>query len=173
MNKQQQADSGHGEPASQAPAATRCLGVRGAITAASNSREEILAASKELVETLIALNSIDDDDIAAAFFTASEDLNAEYPALAARSLGWKDVAILCAREIDVPTGVPRVIRVLVLWNTDKARSDIRHAYLREAWQLRPDRANGDKPSEMPSAFQPAGAETVQKPGLSSADELRR
>ncbi len=75
---------------------------------------------------------------ARAVFTTTSDLNAEFPALAARQLGWLDVPLLCSHEMGVPTALSRCIRVLVLWNTNKAPNEIRHVYLREAAALRPD-----------------------------------
>lgn len=115
-------------------------GVRGATVAQANTRESILQATRELLEAMVTVNGIDPADVASAFFTASPDLDAEYPALAARQLGWGDVALLCAQEIPVPIRVQRVIRVLIHWNTEKHPGEIQHVYLGEAAQLRPDRA---------------------------------
>src|SRR5512146_250518 len=117
-------------------AMTTCRGVRGATTAVANDREAILEATSELLRRLVERNQITPDDIAAAFFTVSDDLNAEYPALAARQLGWTETALMCAREIPVPTTVvPRCIRVLLLINTEKPASQMRHVYLRQAVAL--------------------------------------
>jgi chorismate mutase len=121
---------------------TRCQGVRGATTVGENTRDEMLSATRELLERIVARNEIAADDIAAIFFTVSDDLNAEYPALAARQLGWTELALLCAREIPVPTQtVRRCIRVLLLANTERTAAQIRHVYLREAVALRPSRAD--------------------------------
>ncbi|HEX8730682.1 MAG TPA: chorismate mutase [Ktedonobacterales bacterium] len=121
---------------------TACRGLRGATTADANEREAILAATRELLERLMTRNALTPDDIAAAFFTVSDDLDAEYPALAARQLGWTQTALMCAREIPVPTTVaPRCIRVLMLINTDKSAAEMIHVYLREAVALRPSRAD--------------------------------
>lgn len=121
---------------------TMCRGVRGATSAAANDREAILEATRELLRRLVERNQITPVDIAAAFFTVSDDLDAEYPALAARQLGWTETALMCAREIPVPTTtVPRCIRVLLLINTEKPPSEVRHVYLREAVALRPSRAD--------------------------------
>jgi chorismate mutase len=121
---------------------TACRGLRGATTADANEREAILAATRELLERLMTRNALTPDAIAAAFFTVSDDLDAEYPALAARQLGWTQTALMCAREIPVPTTVaPRCIRVLVLINTDKSAAEMIHVYLREAVALRPSRAD--------------------------------
>jgi chorismate mutase len=119
-----------------------CRGVRGATTADANEREAILEATRELLQRLVARNQLAAEDVAAAFFTVSDDLNAEYPALAARQLGWTETALMCAREIPVPTTrVQRCIRVLMLINTEKRASEIVHVYLREAVALRPSRAD--------------------------------
>lgn len=115
----------------------RCRGLRGATTARENSPAAILAATRELLQRLVARNALDVADIASAFFTVSDDLDAAYPALAARELGWNEVALLCAREIPVPGGVARCIRVLLHINTTKGQGDLRHVYLHEAAALRP------------------------------------
>jgi chorismate mutase len=121
---------------------TICRGLRGATTATVNEREAILEATRDLLRRLMERNQLVADDIAAAFFTVSDDLNAEYPALAARQLGWTETALMCAREIPVPTTtVQRCIRVLMLINTEKRASEIIHVYLREAVALRPSRAD--------------------------------
>jgi chorismate mutase len=119
----------------------RCLGVRGAITVEDNTAEAILDAAHELLAALIAANGIEPDDVGAVFFTTTRDVNAEYPAVAARQLGWNEVAILCSHEMDVPHGLSKCLRVLVMWNTTLAPRDIRHVYLRGAQSLRPDRAS--------------------------------
>lgn len=119
----------------------RCRGLRGATTATDNSADAILAATRELLERLMARNHLDVADIASAFFTVTDDLDAAYPALAARELGWNEVALLCAREIPVPESVGRCIRVLLHINTTKGQSDLRPVYLREAVALRPSFAD--------------------------------
>lgn len=119
-----------------------CRGIRGATTAAANTRDDILSATRELLERLMRRNEVQPDDIASIFFTVSDDLDAEYPALAARQLGWVESALLCAREIPVPEKrVERCIRVLLLANTERTAKEIRHVYLREAVALRPTRAD--------------------------------
>lgn len=119
---------------------TACRGVRGATSADANTPEAILSATRELLEALVQANGIAAGDVASVFLTATPDLTADFPAQAARQLGWDDAALLCAQEIAVPTATPRVIRVLIHWNTPKAAIDIRHVYLKEARALRPDRA---------------------------------
>lgn len=118
-----------------------CRGVRGATTVERNDREEILTATRQLLALMIRRNTIDKHDVASAIFTTTPDLDAEFPALAARQLGWLDVPLLCSHELCVPGSLPRCIRVLVHWNTDKAQSDIEHIYIRDAVRLRPDLSN--------------------------------
>lgn len=118
----------------------RCLGVRGATTVPENSREEMLKATRELLALMIRRNGIEAEDVASAIFSTTTDLNAEFPALAARQLGWYDVALLCTHELDVPGSLRRCIRVLLHWNTNKRPDEIAHVYIREAVALRPDRS---------------------------------
>lgn len=119
-----------------------CRGVRGATTAAANTSEAILSATRELLSLIVAANAIDSADVASAIFTVTSDLDAEFPALAARQLGWIDVPLLCGYEIAVPNALPRCIRVLIHWNTTKSQREIQHVYIRGAERLRPDRAEG-------------------------------
>ena len=114
-------------------------GIRGATTADANTRESILSATHELLAALIAANDISADDVASAFFTTTPDLNAEYPALAARLMGWDEAALMCAHEMDVPHGLPMCIRVLIHWNTSARVDQVKHIYLKDAVALRPDR----------------------------------
>lgn len=116
-----------------------CRGVRGATTVKENTAEEILSATRELLSVIIRANDMYPDDIASVYFTTTSDLNATYPAVAARQLGWFDVALLCGHEMDVPGGLPLCIRVLIHWNTTRQAKEIVHIYLREAKSLRPDR----------------------------------
>ncbi|MGH7531038.1 MAG: chorismate mutase [Gemmatimonadales bacterium] len=116
-------------------------GLRGATTAAANTSEAILAATEELLAALQQANGFDPADVESAIFTSSPDLNADYPARAARRLGWTGVPLLGATEVDVPPplGLPRCIRVLLHFYTGKPGSGLKHIYLREAAKLRPDR----------------------------------
>ncbi len=123
----------------QWPTATVCRGVRGAITVTRNDAEQILSATRELLQSIIQVNRMHPDDIASVYFTTTVDLTATYPALAARQLGWADVALLCGHEMAVPGSLPMCIRVLIHWNTNKSARDIVHVYLRDAVSLRPDR----------------------------------
>ena len=118
----------------------RCRGVRGATTCEENSRESILAATREMLARLIEANGLHPDDIASAIFTTTPDLNAEFPAVAARELGWLDTALLCGHEMAVPGSLQRCIRVLVHWNTERRADEVVHVYIREAASLRPERA---------------------------------
>jgi chorismate mutase len=115
-------------------------GIRGAINIASNTKEEILTKSRELLEAIVKANRVKPGDIAAAIFTLSPDLNADFPAYAARLMGWRDVPLMCARELDVPGAMPNVIRVLLLVNSRIAASKIKHQYLGDTPHLRPDLA---------------------------------
>jgi chorismate mutase len=115
----------------------RSRGVRGATTATANTREAICSATQELLRRLVEANEIPVEEIGSAFFTVTDDLDAEYPALAARDLGWVYVPLLCAREIPVQGGLARCIRVLLQINTEQTQEQIRHVYLREAVMLRP------------------------------------
>jgi chorismate mutase len=114
-------------------------GIRGAIVAAANTKESILDSTRELLLAVIAANDIQPEDVASAWFTTTPDLTADYPALAARKLGWYDVALMCGHEMDVPHGLRKCIRVLVHLNTDKPAQAIKHVYLGAASSLRPDR----------------------------------
>jgi chorismate mutase len=119
-------------------------GVRGATVAEENNIPAILGATRELLLAMLKANpGLRTEDLASAFFTVTDDLDATYPALAARGIGWHQVPMLCAREIPVPTGIDRVIRVLLHWNTDCAQDAIRHVYLHEAAALRPDLMSKD------------------------------
>ena len=113
-------------------------GIRGATSVTENTREAILEATAELLDAIVEANDIDRGNVASAFFTTTPDLNAEYPAVAARAAGWTDVPLLCGHEMNVPGGLPRCLRLLIHVNTDLALSEIQHVYLREAVRLRPD-----------------------------------
>jgi chorismate mutase len=117
---------------------TVCRGVRGATTVEVDDREQILNATRQVLALMIRRNGIDSVDVASAVFTVTPDLSAEFPALAARQLGWLEVPLLCAHEVAVPGALPRCIRVLLHWNTVKPQSGIQHVYLHEAKRLRPD-----------------------------------
>ena len=116
---------------------TQCRGIRGATTADANTREAILEATQELLEGLIEKNEIDQESVAAAIFSTTPDLNAEFPAVAARTkLGWQHIALFNTHEMGVPNDAPKCIRVLLLVNTDKASSELVNLYMRGAINLR-------------------------------------
>lgn len=117
-----------------------CRGIRGATTTEANTREAILQATNELLVLLIEANDLQSADVGSAIFTTTHDLNAEFPAIAARQLGWHDVALMCGHEMNVPGSLPMCIRVLIHWNTPKSQSEIKHVYIRGAQNLRPDRS---------------------------------
>jgi chorismate mutase len=123
-------------------------GVRGATTVASDEAGEIADRTSELVRILVESNGIRPEDVSSAIFTATPDLSAAFPAVAARTVpGWETVPLICAREIPVPGALARCIRVLIHWNTDRASSEVRHAFLRGARGLRPEwavRVPGDE-----------------------------
>jgi chorismate mutase len=112
-------------------------GIRGATTVEGNGRAEILAVTRELLEVLVRLNGLRPDDVAYVWFTVTPDLDAEFPAFAAREIGWTEVPLMCGREIPVPGAISGCIRVLIDWNTAKSQREIRHAFLRRAKELRP------------------------------------
>jgi chorismate mutase len=113
-------------------------GVRGATTVQANTREAILEATRELLEAMVQANEIDTDKVASAFFTVSPDLNAEFPALAAREMGWTHVALLCGHEMAVPGSLKMCLRILLHINTEKRPDELTHVYLKGAKVLRPD-----------------------------------
>jgi chorismate mutase len=120
-------------------------GIRGATTASANTREAILDATRELLEVIVRENDLRSADIASIFFTLTSDLDAAFPARAARDLGWNDAALLDAQAPAVDGDLPRCIRVLIHWNTARAAHEIKHVYLRDAGKLRPDRAMESQP----------------------------
>ena len=114
-------------------------GIRGATVARQDDPQEILSATRELLEGILAANpTLLPDDIASALFTVTADLNSAYPARAAREMGWTNVPLMCALEIPVPGSLARCIRVLLHWNTDLPQNQIQHVYLGAAASLRPD-----------------------------------
>ena len=115
-----------------------CRGIRGAITVDTNTPQAVLDATAELLKAMIEANSIRPEDVASVIFTATPDLNAEFPALAARCLGWNGVALLCGQEMGVPGSLAMCVRILLHVNTEKGADKIAHVYLRGAQALRPD-----------------------------------
>lgn len=116
-------------------------GIRGATAVEADEPQAILLATQELLREIMNQNDgMSADEIVSAIFTLTEDLCSAYPAAAARQMGWDEVPMICSREISLPGGLPRIIRVLVHWNTDVPQSRIRHVYLHDAAKLRPDLA---------------------------------
>ncbi|GAC1299589.1 MAG: chorismate mutase [Vulcanimicrobiaceae bacterium] len=121
-------------------------GIRGATTAQRDDPEAILSATEELVREVIAANRIAPEDVASALFTVTPDLRAEFPAAAARRMGWTMVPLLNFTEIGVPGRLERCIRILVHVNTERTQAEMVHVYLREAVSLRPDLAAQHAPA---------------------------
>lgn len=115
-----------------------CRGIRGAIRVPENTKESIIAASKELLQNMIEANQVGINDIACILFTTTPDLNAAFPAAAARELGWMQVPLLCGHEMDVTGSLSRCLRILVLFNTNKGIEEIVSVYLRGTEILRDD-----------------------------------
>ncbi len=116
----------------------RLRGARGATTVEANTRDAILDATTRLLQAMVRANNICPDDVAGAFFTTTPDLNAEFPAVAARDLGWTDVPLLCGHEMNVPGSLAMCLRILLLVNTEKPAREIIHVYQGGARALRPD-----------------------------------
>ena len=124
--------------------ATKVRGVKGATTTDGTSAKHVLEATEQLLNRLIEENGIDQDDVAAVLFTTSPDLVAEFPAVAARQrLDWNDVPLMCGHEMDRPGALTQCIRILILWNTEKAQNNIQHVYINGAAKLRPDLSIAD------------------------------
>lgn len=131
-------------------------GVRGATTVGTNEAGAIVARTEELLGRMVTENGIQPQDVASAIFTVTDDLDAEFPAVAVRALeGWGDVPLLCAREIPVPGSLGRCVRILLLWDADVRAEDVRHVFLRGARSLRPrwarrvDGDDGEEPVHLP------------------------
>lgn len=116
----------------------RVRALRGAITPDDNTREDIVRSTVKLLEELLDRNDVATDDVVFMIFTATEDLTAEFPAAAVRKIGLSHIPVMCARELSVEESLPRTVRVMMLINTDKAREQLRHVYLKDARQLRTD-----------------------------------
>lgn len=121
-------------------------GVRGAVRVAANTREEIFSRTQELLRRMVEANGLRPDDIAAAFFTMTPDLDADFPAHAAREIGWTTVPMICASEVAVRGAMDRLVRVMLLVNTARTAAAVRHQYLGEAACLRPDLAKTAPPA---------------------------
>jgi chorismate mutase len=116
----------------------RVRALRGAVTAEEDTKDEIISSTTELLEEMLDRNDVATDDVVFIIFTSTADLTAEFPAAAARKIGLSHIPVICARELDVAGSLPRTVRAMMLFNTDKAREALRHVYLKEARQLRMD-----------------------------------
>lgn len=119
-----------------------CRGIRGAISVEANTSSAIVSATRELLEQIVVANALHADELAGVIFTATPDLNATYPARAAREMGWVNVPLMCMQEMTTLESLPRCIRVLLFWNSDKTPDQINHVYLGDAQSLRPDLMEG-------------------------------
>ena len=115
---------------------TVCRGLRGATRADANTAEDIYGATREMLQDLIEANGIEEQDVAMAYFTVTPDLDAAFPAAAARQLGWNNTALMCATEIPVPDSLSSCVRVLILINTDKEPDELHNVYLKGTDVLR-------------------------------------
>jgi chorismate mutase len=115
-----------------------CRGVRGATTVDADDADAIVNATADLLRAIIEANGIEEEHVASVIFTTTPDLTAAYPARAARVVGWWQTALMGCQEMDVPSGLPKTIRVLIHWNTPKPLSEIIHVYMCGAEKLRPD-----------------------------------
>jgi chorismate mutase len=117
-------------------------GIRAATTAASNTADAIVEATREMLSELARVNRLELEEIAFCYLTTTRDLDAEFPALAARQLGWVDVPLLCGHDMEVqppnPRGVARCVRALLLYNTERPQKEMRHVYLRGATAIKAD-----------------------------------
>ena len=120
-----------------------CRGIRGATTVTTNSKEAIIEATTEMLNELVSENGFNQEDIAGVWFTTTPDLDAEFPAVAARNLGFTNTALECLVEMNVPGSLARCIRVLMHVNSDKQQKEIRHIYLKNAKSLRADLIDDD------------------------------
>jgi chorismate mutase len=123
-----------------------CRAIRGATTVASNTAEDILEATEELLRTVIALNELTVDDMVSMLFTTTTDLNATFPAVAARAMGLEQAPMMCAHEMNVPGALDLVVRVMLHINTERPASELKHVYLRRAGALRPEWAREPTPT---------------------------
>lgn len=115
-------------------------GIRGAITVTEDTEEEIITATTELLKEMIAANNLKEDNLASVTFSLTPDLNSTFPAVAARELGWENVALFCCQELAINDALDKCIRILIHYNTDKDLTELNHIYLKNAKQLRPDLA---------------------------------
>lgn len=115
--------------------------IRGATTVVENTREAILEATTELLEAIVRINEVEPEDMASIIFTTTPDLDAVFPAVAAREAGWTNIALECLHEMNVPGSLARCLRILIHVNTELSQGELTHVYLRDARTLRPDLAD--------------------------------
>ncbi|MCY3559161.1 MAG: chorismate mutase [Chloroflexi bacterium] len=134
-------------PSNDPEAVWRLRGIRGATTVENNTREDIIEATEELLAEMITRNDIESSEVASAWFTTTPDLNAEFPAVAARlTYRWSHAALMCSHEMDVPGSLPSCLRILLHVNTPLRQNQIQHVYLRGARVLRTDLTVNTEPS---------------------------
>ena len=115
---------------------TKVRAIRGATTSDNNTKDDIVEATREMLISLVEANDLKKEDVISAFFTTTKDLNTQFPAVAARKIGWTEVALMCSHEMFVPDAQEKCIRVMVHVNTDKSPHDINNVYLKDAVNLR-------------------------------------
>ncbi|MBM7623831.1 chorismate mutase [Sporohalobacter salinus] len=120
---------------------SKVVAIRGATTVDENTKKDILTSTRELLTEISKRNQLNKEDIISIFFTVTQDLDAAFPAQAARELGWDLIPLICANEIDVPGAISKCIRVLIHINSNSKLEEIEHVYLNDAKKLRPDLAN--------------------------------
>ena len=113
-----------------------CRGIRGATTVDANTAEDLLAATRELLQEMVSTNGVREEDVACILFTTTPDIDAEFPAVAAREIGFSETALLCGHEMNVPGSLPMCLRILILFNTEKRVEEIVHVYIKGAKGLR-------------------------------------
>jgi len=116
----------------------KVIAIRGAITVDNNDTVEIIDNTKELLNVIIEKNVIDINEVISIVFTMTKDLNAAFPAVAARQIGWTNIPLMCMQELDIPGSLEKCIRVLLHINSEKSKLDVKHVYLKNAKVLRPD-----------------------------------
>ena len=115
---------------------TKVRAIRGATTSDNNTKEDIVEATRQMLDSLVEANDLRKEDVISAFFTTTKDLNTQFPAVAARKIGWTEVALMCSHEMFVPDAQEKCIRVMVHVNTDKSPQEINNVYLKDAVNLR-------------------------------------
>lgn len=115
-----------------------CRAIRGAITIKNDTKSAIASATKMLLKNMVSGNKISKEEIVSVIFTVTRDIKSDFPANAARQMGWQFVPMICANEIPVPSGIKKCIRVLMTVNSNKQQKAIKHVYLEGAASLRPD-----------------------------------